>query len=288
MATHQYYFPNEYNKIHGPIKSIQENESQFNPKIVWTIVSFFAIVAFGTYMSLRPPSPEKTQRAEKTEKMEKIEETQKVEVTKQEDPTETMAITTLEDRDHSEVSSQVARDERDEKEVEQEQPPLSEQPAPTLSSREALERAVESINFRAIGSAPLYWIADVDHTDLKNQFIPSEFQSSDAELQNIFIRASDGESWLTYKIDDQPIRRVILRQDRFIFLQGALIKIFIGNVNALKIFKNNQLLEAPSRSGVKSVIFPDEQKENFVLPLFIFPETGETISSREYLETLNN
>jgi hypothetical protein len=42
----------------------------------------------------------------------------------------------------------------------------------------------------------------------------------------------------------------------------------MGNFNATAVFLNNQLVTAQTRTGVKSMIFPEKNGVNFQLPLF--------------------
>ncbi|MFW5887688.1 MAG: hypothetical protein ACOCUH_02710, partial [Bacteriovoracia bacterium] len=60
--------------------------------------------------------------------------------------------------------------------------------------------------------------------------------------------------------------------------------IFFGNVNALKIFYNNQLVNAPSRSGVKSLVFPPENQKEYMTPLFPNDKRGRAYTSKEYIQ----
>src|SRR5690606_29633163 len=95
-------------------------------------------------------------------------------------------------------------------------------------------------------------------------------------VEHVFIYAEGGESWLTYKVDGEDIRRVILQDGRFLKLSGNFIRMFVGNLNVLKIFYQNQLIDAPSSSGVKSLVFPEARKSELSLPLFVFPGDGTT------------
>jgi hypothetical protein len=53
-------------------------------------------------------------------------------------------------------------------------------------------------------------------------------------------------------------------------------------VNVTKIFYNNYLVNAASKSGVKSLVFPEESNEKFKLPLF--PKASDDIlyTSEDY------
>ena len=42
----------------------------------------------------------------------------------------------------------------------------------------------------------------------------------------------------------------------------------MGNLNVAKIFLNNKLINAESKTGVKSIIFPQSEAINYELPLF--------------------
>ena len=94
-------------------------------------------------------------------------------------------------------------------------------------------------------------------------------------LQNVYIKAIDGNTWLSYKIDNNPIESVIINKGSDLFLQGNEMRIFLGNVNVTKIFYNNYLIEAPTKSGVKSLVFPEESNSKYQLPLF--PKANDDI-----------
>lgn len=101
--------------------------------------------------------------------------------------------------------------------------------------------------------------------------------------QVLHLNAIEGDTWITYKVDEEEIRRFILQQGRFITIRGKIIRMFLGNANALKIFHNNRLIDPESRTGVKSLVFPDSARTQFQLPLFIYPKDGVVITSDEYL-----
>lgn len=115
--------------------------------------------------------------------------------------------------------------------------------------------------------------------------IPPKYLKATIEgKQNVFMTAIKGTSWLTYQIDDGPIYKFILKEGKDLFLQADLLKLFVGNINATKIFLNNRLLEITSKSGVKSLVFPQEDASEFKIPLFIFKKDGKVQSSKDYLE----
>ncbi|MFP5386401.1 MAG: helix-turn-helix domain-containing protein [Bacteriovoracia bacterium] len=117
--------------------------------------------------------------------------------------------------------------------------------------------------------------------------IPEAIKDSmNANLQNVYIKAIDGNTWLSYKIDNNPIESVIINKGSDLFLQGNEMRIFLGNVNVTKIFYNNYLIDTPTKSGVKSLIFPEESNSKFQLPLF--PKANDDIlyTSEEYTKRM--
>lgn len=110
--------------------------------------------------------------------------------------------------------------------------------------------------------------------------------SMNSDLQNIYIRAVTGNTWLSYKIDNNPIVSVIINKDSDLLLQGTEIRIFLGNVNVTKIFYNNYLIDTPSKTGVKSLIFPEESNSKYVLPLFPKAKDDILYTSEDYMKRM--
>lgn len=111
--------------------------------------------------------------------------------------------------------------------------------------------------------------------------------ANNSSMQNVYIRASEGNTWLSYKIDQSPIESVIINKDNDLFLQGQEIRVFLGNVNVTKIFYNNYLIETPTKNGVKSLIFPEENNSKFSLPLFPKAKDDILYTSEDYLKRMN-
>lgn len=100
--------------------------------------------------------------------------------------------------------------------------------------------------------------------------------------ENIFINATDGDSWITYKIDDREIKKFVLRQGRTLFLRGKLIRLFIGNTKNLKIIYNNQLINIEhAKSTIKNLVFPESFRSKYLNPLFVFQKDGSVSTSDE-------
>jgi len=125
-----------------------------------------------------------------------------------------------------------------------------------------------------------------DEKTLIEAHLPVNIQNSMVEgKQNLFLKALKDDTWITYKIDNEPIRKFILEMDKTLLLRGDEIRLFIGNVNATIIFINNRPLEVISKSGVKSLIFPEKNKDKYKLPFFVFKEDGTVTTSEEVQKT---
>jgi cytoskeleton protein RodZ len=117
--------------------------------------------------------------------------------------------------------------------------------------------------------------------------LPKQIKDSmNSDLQNIYIRATEGNTWLSYKIDNNPIESVIINKGSDLFLQGTEIRIFLGNVNVTKIFYNNYMIETPTKSGVKSLIFPEESNAKFQMPLFPKAKDDILYTAEDYIKRM--
>ncbi len=144
-------------------------------------------------------------------------------------------------------------------------------PAPQTTPEEPLkpfERNFPTVEFKKITGTMFNLLRDAQENS-DPSMISDEIKSAmNPELQNIYIKAVSGNTWLSYKVDDKPIRSVIINQDKDLLIQGNEVRIFLGNVNVTKIFYNNTLIETPTKSGVKSLVFPAESNKKFLMPLF--------------------
>lgn len=119
------------------------------------------------------------------------------------------------------------------------------------------------------------------------EILPEKIKSSvNPALQNVYIRAVEGNTWISYKIDNNPIASVIINKDSDLFLQGSEIRLFLGNVNVTKIFYNNYLIETPTKSGVKSLVFPEENNEKFLMPLFPKAKDDILYTAEDYMKRM--
>lgn len=119
-----------------------------------------------------------------------------------------------------------------------------------------------------------------------DEFLPARFRVSGGGLEYVFINATKGDSWLTYKTDENDIKKFVLRQGRTLFLKGKEIRLFIGNTNNVKVFYNNKPVELLTPTGVKNAVFPENLKTKLMNPLFIFQKDGTVITSDEAIEKM--
>lgn len=140
----------------------------------------------------------------------------------------------------------------------------------------------EKIELRPIPT-PLYAISKESEENIE-QWLPENFKNAVVEgKQNIFINAVEGNSWITYKSDDEAVKKFVLEKGKMLMIRGDEVRVFLGNVHVTKIFLNNELLDISSKSGVKSLVFPQDNVSKFRLPLFIFNKDG-SVSTSDTLE----
>lgn len=115
----------------------------------------------------------------------------------------------------------------------------------------------------------LYTILEDAPENNNIEILPTRYKNAMIEgLQNVYIHATEEDTWISFKVDDQKIKRYVLKKGRSVLLKGDRVLLFMGNINATKIFLNNKLIFAESKTGVKSLIFPQEESSEYKLPLF--------------------
>ena len=156
-------------------------------------------------------------------------------------------------------------------------------PEPVVEKKPEAKKE-EKLNFRAL--AKTLYQDDTSMTQARiDELLPTKYRAAVASgRHNVFINAYKQDSWLTYKADDGPIKKFILRKGRTILIRGELVRVFLGNLGAVKVFRNNIPQKITTTSGVKSLVFPQERGSEFVLPLFIFDKNGGVKTSEQYLE----
>lgn len=150
------------------------------------------------------------------------------------------------------------------------------------------EKKVVNLNgkfpYKKFSPAPLNMFTIVENSPEAGniELLPERVKNKlDPEKQNVYIVATENDTWIGYKIDENKIKRYVLKKGKRTFLQGNRILLFMGNFNATKIFYNNYLLDAKTKTGVKSLIFPQDLAKNYELPLFPSYK-GVPYSAEEY------
>src|SRR5690606_21541346 len=150
------------------------------------------------------------------------------------------------------------------------------------------KRNFPTIEFKSIPTK-LYTLKPEAPENKDDSLMPRSYKAKlDPEQQNLYIHALTGETWVSYKVDDEPIQNEFIREGKALFLQGKVVRMFFGNINVTKIFLNNTLIDAPSNSGVKTIVFPQSAASNFQRPLFPRSANGVLYTSEEYKEKMKN
>ncbi len=147
---------------------------------------------------------------------------------------------------------------------------------------------VNDINLQTISLGDKQFVEDTSMSaERMAELFPSKYRVQSIKgTETIFINASEGDSWLTYKVDDKEIKKYVLRQGRTLFLRGTVIRLFVGNTKSLKAFYNNKPINLSSgNKGVKNIVLPEDLKTKYMAPLFVFQEDGSVVTSDDYLKS---
>ncbi len=165
-------------------------------------------------------------------------------------------------------------------------PPVEEVKPPEEKPAVDFPRNFPTVDFKKIKGKLFNVKTDAPENENAEIFPEKIKTTMNSSLQNVYIRAVDGNTWISYKIDSNPISSVIISEGNDLFLQGSEIRLFLGNVNVTKIFYNNYLIETPTKSGVKSLIFPEENNEKYLLPLFPKAKDDILYTAEEYTKRM--
>jgi cytoskeleton protein RodZ len=146
----------------------------------------------------------------------------------------------------------------------------------------AVRRNFPKKEFRKI-TTRLFAVMNEAPENQDDKILPSRIKSTfNREMENVYVVATEGNTWLSYQVDGSPIESVILEKGKDLLLQGKEVLMFLGNVRVTKIFYQNRLIDTPTPTGFKSLIFPETQNSKHVLPLF--PKAADDIlyTAEEY------
>ena len=152
-------------------------------------------------------------------------------------------------------------------------------PAVDLSKRIFPPKDFRKINLKLFA----FQEADEATMSLLSEETKSKFDSAQ---ENVYINAADGDTWLSYKVDDKKIESVSLKKGESLFLQGKKVLMFFGNVKATRIFYQNKLIDAPTPTGFKSLIFPESETKKHMLPLFPKATNDQLYTAEEYIKRM--
>jgi len=167
--------------------------------------------------------------------------------------------------------------------------------APVVKVEPKVEPKPKPINlngkfpFREFSIAPADTFSVIKDSPESNNplILPPNFKAAVVkDKQNIFIHATEDDMWLSYKADDDPIKRFVLKKGRRILIKGDVIQLFLGNYRVAKMFYNNDLMDIkPTKSGVRSIILPESASKDYKLPLFPVYK-GKSYTANEYIENM--
>ena len=289
--THRHYFPEEYITSEEEEEILQNSElpSGNIVKITLTVASILAVLAIGFFLlssSDKKRSKETTETETPSESKKDSQEDSPKDFKTNSESTKSEPDDVSPTRVSSKTPLKTAPPEsNNEQETTEKDVPQKE----TDSQKEEKEKEEQETENEEEGKitlrpfpANLYEYADVDHQKQVEKHIPQQMQTVIPNKENLFIRATEGKTWLAYKADDKPVKTFTLEEGEYTMIRANTIRIFFGNIRAAKIFLNNKHITTVSRTGVKSLVFPEEKKDQFKLPLFIFKDSGQVITSEEY------
>jgi len=154
-------------------------------------------------------------------------------------------------------------------------------PGATLETAPKNELTVNDVKLKATAPTEKQFAADNSLSkDEIDVYLPSRFRVAPTKgIETVFVNATEGDSWITYKIDDREIKKFVLRQGRTVFMRGSNIRLFLGNTKNVKVFYNNQHINLNAKNGTKNIVFPEELKTKYLSPLFIFQKDGNVVTS---------
>lgn len=164
--------------------------------------------------------------------------------------------------------------------------PVAEAKPQEVKPVQEFPRNFPNIDFKKVKSK-LFSVKTDAPENSDETLLPKQIKDSmNSSLQNVYIRAVDGNTWMSYKIDNNPIESAIISKGNDLFIQGSEIRIFLGNVNVTKIFYNNYLIESPNKSSVKSLIFPEESNSKYLMPLFPKAKDDILYTAEDYMKRM--
>ena len=115
------------------------------------------------------------------------------------------------------------------------------------------------------------------------EFIPDNiFGPTEGSTEKIIISAKEAKTWIAYQKDDEEIKQLILKEGKLIVISGNEIRIVLGNSNLVRLVHNQKEVDIKSKTGIKSLVFPEAAATKFRLPLFYQNNDGQYVSSGKF------
>lgn len=181
---------------------------------------------------------------------------------------------------------------------------ISPSPSPTIEAKkeeplkinlideknQKTDIVINNIKFQTPSIGEKQFVEDKLTKEQFDEYLPAKFRITPTSgTEVVFLNAALGDSWLTYKVGNNDLKKFVLRQGRTLFIRGEVIRLFIGNPSSLKIFHNNKAVALSSnKSSSKNLVFPEDQKTKFMIPLFVFQTDGSAYTSDEFIEASKN
>lgn len=179
----------------------------------------------------------------------------------------------IEKKEKVETKKEVV-EEKEEKKVEEEE-------------EEELTKKYKDKNFYDMRT-PLYSELEETSSNSFDAIAPATVKENYKEgQQNILIKTDGGDSWVTYKVDDSSIKQRYLKDGNFTFITGKEVRMAIGNIGIVQINLNKKPIEIKSKTGVKNIVFPQENSSKYKMPLFVYNKENNTFkTAEEYIKLL--
>lgn len=158
----------------------------------------------------------------------------------------------------------------------------------SLAAAQATGTAIQGLKYDKIFfyrklTPPLYSLSPLTGDGTNEIYPPSARNTNQGSTNRLYIHATKGDCWITYKVDNNVIKATNLKMGNVLDLPAQqVILIFMGNAQNLSLIFNDQLVDFNSPKGFKSLVFPESQITNYSLPLFVTEDDGKIYTASEY------
>ncbi len=152
------------------------------------------------------------------------------------------------------------------------------QPEVKKETGEEGDQLPTEISFKKIPAGYLSYLS-TSLNDIK-EFVPENIlPPNNGVSEKIIISANDDKTWLAYQKDDEEIKQLILKEGKVLVISGNEVRLVIGNSNSIRLIHNQKEVDIKSKTGIKSLVFPQSVASKYQLPLFYQNSKGEYVSS---------